>query len=47
MCQIEPRDAANDNSERVIVAELDAAKLDTFREHWPFNLDFDLPQRNF
>ncbi|MCR5192746.1 MAG: nitrilase family protein [Bacteroidales bacterium] len=42
MCQIEPRDAANDTSERVIVAELDAEKLDTFREHWPFNLDFDI-----
>ena len=27
--------------ESVIKATFEASKLDTFREHWPFNLDFD------
>ena len=29
------------SNEQVICAELSAAGLDRFREHWPFNLDFD------
>lgn len=41
MCSAEPPEKNGDSMERVLKATLDAAKLDTFRQHWPFNLDFD------
>lgn len=45
LAEFQPRDCsqANDNhdSPAILQASLSASKLKTFREHWPFNLDFD------
>ena len=40
-CDIPPSLDADRPDERVIMATLSASKLYTFRQHWPFNLDFD------
>ena len=42
MSEVPPSLDATNPSERVIMATLNAAALDTFRQHWPFNLDFDI-----
>lgn len=42
LAELPPMDAAHeDSSPAVISAALSAEKLKTFREHWPFNVDFD------
>ena len=41
MSEIAPSLDAAAPSERIITATLSASSLDTFRQHWPFNLDFD------
>lgn len=37
----EPSLDASHPSDTLLYATLDAGRLDTFRNHWPFNLDFD------
>lgn len=41
MDEIAPSTDARNPSERVVSATLNATALDNFRQHWPFNLDFD------
>ena len=41
MSHAEPSLDADNPCEPLLRATLNAEKLDTFRQHWPFNLDFD------
>lgn len=41
MSEIPPSPDADSPDERIIAATISAQALDTFRHHWPFNLDFD------
>ena len=41
MSEIPPSLDATRPDERIIAATLSPHSLATFRQHWPFNLDFD------
>lgn len=41
LAELPPQDPTQPIGQSIIQATSSAAKLKTFREHWPFNLDFD------